>query len=58
MPFIVFQSFIGKRCELGRMGRFAGLGLRIVGREAERISSGAEALSFRGTGRGGRGGMR
>ena len=33
MPFIVFQSFIGKRCELGRMGRVAGLGLRIGGRE-------------------------
>lgn len=34
--FIVFQSFIGKRCELGRMGRVAGVGLRIAGSEVAR----------------------
>ena len=31
MPFMVFQSFIGKRCGLGRMGRVEGLGLWIAG---------------------------
>jgi hypothetical protein len=51
MPFIVFQSFIGKRHELRRMVRVAGVGLRIVGREDEMISSVTVVLRFRGDGR-------
>lgn len=47
MPFIVFQSFIGKRHELGRMGRLAGEGLWIVVGEGERSSSGRKLSDSR-----------